>query len=399
MFHQALKRIPIFLLANSMIKARLQERKARRGLARYHREAARSGISCPQGEELKRALRRRLAKRRSGRGAKPKGKLRIFMAYYVGDWEWALPLSLEPFGRVTTFDWRTHGFDDRWEDWLKNREGMNRAMLEAFFTANREEPVDAVVGYLSGYNTSPETLRKMAEDGAAIFNFCFDDKLNFPGMKRGGRYVSPAGIAHTVDLNLSNTPESVIKYTVHGGLAMFWPQGAYPEVHRPYNIPFEFDVSFVGACYGWRPVLIRRLGRLGIKVECFGRSWPNGGLSDEEMIRLYSRSRINLGFAGIGHSRKLMCLKGRDFEVPMSGGLYLTQDNPELALVYEIGKEIMTYTDERDCAEKISYLLDHPKQAAAIRLAGRQRCLAQHTWQKRFEQMFTLAGIMEGASR
>ena len=42
-------------------------------------------------------------------------------------------------------------------------------------------------------------------------------------------------------------------------------------------------------------------------------------MSNEEMVKLYSCSRINLGFAGVGHSKKLMCREGRDFEVPMSG--------------------------------------------------------------------------------
>ena len=390
----AARRIAPLARINGAIRARLQERKAQRGLNHYRREAARLAISCPEGEELKLALRNRLAKRRSGRGVKPKGKLRIFLAYYVVNWESILPLALEPFGQVIQYDWKARGYDNHRSDWNRRRDEMNREMLRDFHQVNNVEPIDAVVGYLSGDNTAPETLLEMANSGAAIFNFCFDDKLNFPGMKRGGRYISPAAIAQAVDLNLTNAPDSIIKYAVHGGLAMFCPGGAHPEIHHTVDEPFRFDVSFIGARYGWRSDFIRRLERIGIKVECFGSGWPNGRVTVEQMIRLYSHSRINLGFSGVGHSRRLMCLKGRDFEVPMSGGLYLTQDNPELALVYEIGKEIMTYTDERDCAEKISYLLDHPEQAAAIRLAGRQRCLAQHTWQKRFEQMFTLAGII-----
>lgn len=118
-------------------------------------------------------------------------------------------------------------------------------------------------------------------------------------------------------------------------------------------------------------------------------------LSDEDAVKLYSRSRINLGFGGVGHSRKLVCLKGSDFEVPMSGGLYLTQDNPELSLVYEVGKEILTYKNEKDCAEKIMWLLANPEQAAKILEAGRKRALKNHTMEKRFERIFRLTGIME----
>ena len=137
-----------------------------------------------------------------------------------------------------------------------------------------------------------------------------------------------------------------------------------------------------------------KIAKDGYKRYQFWQWLGNGPLSDEEMIKLYSRSRINLGFAGSGYSKKLMCLKGRDFEVPMSGGLYLTQDNPELSLVYEVGKETMTYKDEKDSAEKIKWLFANPEEAAKIREAGRKRALKDHTWEKRFEEVFSIAGLL-----
>jgi len=163
---------------------------------------------------------------------------------------------------------------------------------------------------------------------------------------------------------------------------MFWPEGTNPDVYKPDDLPFEYDVSFVGQKYGWRPRFIKKLRRYGINVTTFGTGWENGPLSVEEMIKLYSKSRINLGFSEVRFSRKLMCLKGRDFEVPMSGGLYLTQDNPELSLVYEVGKEIVTYKDGKDYAEKIKWLLADHKKADSIRKAAREKALKEHTWSK-----------------
>ena len=390
-----LRNIPLVVKANSIVKANLQERIAGRQLRAYQAEAVKKGLECLEEKKLKQSLQKRLAQRRSVHRLKSKGDLHIFLAYYVSSWESVLPRSLEPFGKVTVFNWREHGFDDRKPDWLSQRDQMNTAMLEAFHQANRTEPVDVVIGYLSGYNTSPKTLQKMSQAGAVIFNFCWDDKLSFSGKKLGGRYTGPAGIAHAVDLNLTNSPDSLIKYAVKGGLAMFWPEAAHPDVHRPYNTPFEFDVSFAGACYGQRPSFIKKLARHNIKVECFGHGWPNGPLSSEEMIKLYSRSRINLGFAGVGYSRKLMCLKGRDFEVPMSGGLYLTQNNPELSLVFDVGNEILTYRNEQDCVRIVHELLADPDKAEAVRKAGRKRCLSDHSYQERWSQVFQIAGLLE----
>lgn len=389
-----LKNLPVVGSLYVYFKGLQQEQRAMRIQEAYLRRARELRIADLSVQQLAEQLRLRLAERAKKRWPKAKGQLHIFLAYYVSSWEAILPKALAPFGKVTAFNWREHGFNDRARDWLDHRDRMNEAMLQAFRAANAAEPVDAVVGYLSGNNTSPVALEAMAREGAAIFNFCWDDKLFFPGKMVGGRYNSPAAIAHAVDLNLTNAPESVVKYAVHGGLAMFWPEAAHPDVHRPYDVPFEFDVSFVGACYGWRPRFIEYLRRRGIKVECFGNGWPNGPLSDEEMVRLYSRSRINLGFSGIGHSRRLMCLKNRDFEVVLSGGLYLTQDNPELKLVFEVCREIVTFKDEADCAQKIRLLLEDPSRAAQVRSSGRIRAVRDHTYEVRWTQALRIACLL-----
>ena len=305
-----------------------------------------------------------------------------------------MPIALKSFGRVTEFEWRSHGFDSKSDNWLNMRDSMNRAMLESFHKANSERPIDIVVGYVSGYTTDSKTLQKMGEAGAVILNFNWDDKLGFCGNMLGGHWTGPIALANVVDLNLTNAPDSCMKYVVEGGLAMFWPEAAHPEIHKPYDLPFEFDVTFVGGKYGWRPKFIAKLREMGANIRCFGNGWGKGSLSDEEMVKLYSRSRINLGFAGVGHSKKLMCLKGRDFEVPMSGGLYLTQDNPELSLVYDVGKEIVTYHDEKDCTKKIKWLLAHSAEADKIREAGRMRALRDHNWEKRFSDVFEITNLL-----
>ncbi len=381
---------------NRLVKSYMQEYKARRNLT-YYREKANQKEYLRINKDIPAALEKRLVSRNLTPTPKKMGDLQIFLAFYISNWESVLPKVFEPFGKVTAFEWRSLGFDDRAPDWIKHRDKMNAKMWDKFIRANDKKQIDAFVGYLSGYNTDPSVLREIGRRGAVIFNFCWDDKLHFPGKIIGGRFTSPAAIASAVDLNITNSPESVVKYLAHGGLALFSPQGAHPDIHKPYDVPYEFDVSFVGQKYGWRPNFIKKLRKMGLNVAAFGRGWENGHLTEEEMVKLYSRSRINLGFAGVGHSRKLFCIKGRDFEIPMSGGLYLTQHNPELSLIYEVGKEIVTYQDEDDCAKKILWLLDNPEEAEKIRKSGRSRALRDHTWEKRFHRAFVVSGILEGA--
>lgn len=394
---QQLLRIPFISAAQAAIRRRQQERSWAQLQTDYEQRAAAGGVRVLNENELRDAVRNRLAGRPHPQWPKRKGDLHIFLAYYVSTSEFILPQALAPFGKVTAFQWRGLGFDDRKADWLERRPEMNRAMLEAFHAANKERPVDAVVGYISGANTNPETLVEMAKTGAAIFNHSYDDTLSFPGRMIGGHYASTAALAPVVDLNLTSTPSSLIRYAMHDGLAMFHPEAAHADFHKPYDVPFDYDVGFVGIRYGWRGPFIEKLQRLlgpQVKLGLFGRGWPGGQISDEDLAKLYSRSRINLGFSGVGFSRKLMCLKGRDFEVPMSGGLYLTQDNPDLKLVFDIGKEILTYKDEEDCARIIREILADPERAEVIRHAGRQRALRDHTYEARWTKPLELAGLL-----
>jgi len=87
-------------------------------------------------------------------------------------------------------------------------------------------------------------------------------------------------------------------------------------------------------------------------------------------------------------------LKGRDFEIPMSGGLYLTERHPELERFYELDKEIVAYTDFDDLVKKIRHLLSNPEKAEVIRVQGRQRALKEHSWEMRFEKIFKLMGLI-----
>jgi spore maturation protein CgeB len=64
-------------------------------------------------------------------------------------------------------------------------------------------------------------------------------------------------------------------------------------------------------------------------------------------------------------------------------------------LVYTVGKEILTYEDAKDCLSKIRWLLDNPDEADKIREAGRCRTLAEHTWERRFDTIFSLAGLID----
>jgi len=115
-------------------------------------------------------------------------------------------------------------------------------------------------------------------------------------------------------------------------------------------------------------------------------------LLQRDLVRMFSRSRLSLGFATAGDShlaaKRLTHLRLREFEAPMSGALYLTEDQPELAEYFTPGEEVLTYTDPDDLLDKARYYLAHQEKAERIRRAGLERARREHTWQHRFSELF-----------
>jgi hypothetical protein len=120
-------------------------------------------------------------------------------------------------------------------------------------------------------------------------------------------------------------------------------------------------------------------------------------LLQHDLVRMFSCSRLSLGFATAGEShraaRRLRHLRLREFEAPMSGALYLTEDQPELAEYFTPGQEMLTYTDRDDLLDKVRYYLAHQEQAERIRRAGLERARREHTWQHRFADLFSALGL------
>jgi spore maturation protein CgeB len=173
-------------------------------------------------------------------------------------------------------------------------------------------------------------------------------------------------------------------------------------------VPKKYDVSFVGAWHPYREWLIKRLRKAGISVETAGYRWPGGIVAHEQMVALFNQSRINLNLSNSASwdARYLLSsprglvnrvrspksdeqLKARHFEINGSGGFQLSYYVEGLERHYKIGGEIAVYLDPDDLLKKVKLYLADEALRASIAQAGHQRTLADHTFQKRFERVFT----------
>ena len=327
---------------------------------------------------------------------KPKGTLSILAIYHHYNWEnYSLKPSLEKLGTVRHYDW-FDDYNDRKQDWHKSGKViMNALLIKRVGEWITEDSTDAIFTYLSGEQVSPDTMKAIRSFGVPTVNLCLNDKEFFVGKVRNGQASGMRDICRHFDLCWTSTEDALKKYCVEGALPIYLPEGANPDIHRPYQREEQsIDVSFVGQCYGNRPLIIERLRKQGFQVEAFGKGWPSGPLSAEDMIRMYSRSRINLGFGGVDGHDDTYCLKGRDFEIPMSGGFYMTEYNHEIERVYDLGREIVTYSDLDDLIAKVRYFLSNPEEREQIRLRGFEKARREHSWETRFEKIFSLMGIV-----
>jgi len=348
-------------------------------------------LTLPDEETIREAFKQKFP------DLKPKQNenLNVLAIYHHYNWEnESLKPSLEKFGSVRHYDWFEQ-FNHQQKNWCKSvKTKMNKDLASRVKQWVQEDSTDVIFTYLSGGLVYPNTIRELSSFGVPIVNLSLNDKETFIGKTKKGQPIGMKNICRYFDLCWTSTEDALEKYCVEGALPVYLPEGANPEIHKPYDLEKTVDVSFVGQCYGNRPAIIQALKKHEIHAEAFGYGWPNGPLSTEDMVRMYSKSKINLGFGGVVGHQDTFCLKGRDFEIPMSGGLYLTEYSPELERVFEIEREIVTYRTFDELVKKIQYLLDHPDEAEVIRKAGHRRAISEHTWEMRFEKIFTLMGLI-----
>lgn len=258
-------------------------------------------------------------------------------------------------------------------------------------------PPSCVVFYADSKFISPNLLRWLRSEGIWTILIGLDDKHRFSPRKEGNRMVGQATIASEFDLVWTTWKNGVQFYLALGALPWYAPPAADPRYFRakPSSYsgardPSTSDVSFVGKRYGRRATLVNRLASAGFDVQCYGEGWPAGSASFDVMINTFQSAGVTLGVGDVGYMTSVAHLKGRDFEAPMAGALYLTSYNRELCDHYHLGEEIVCYSSAEECVESVSWLLANPKRANEIRVAGMSRAIRDHTWSKRFGQLLSL---------
>lgn len=299
-----------------------------------------------------------------------------------------------------------------------DKETMNQKLIE---TANTEKP-DLIFFCLFTDEIDKKTIRTLSKD-FVTYNWFLDDTWRFWNFSRHWapyfRWVSTTDSFAPEQYRRSGYYD-VIKTQYACNHFLYKPGGQLPPNK------YDYEVSFVGQPHGNRKKIVGNMTAEKIPIETWGSGWENGRISQEKMMDIFYKSRINLNltkssgglnikniakiflgkYSGGGihiqnpklwvdnifsliHKSKEQ-IKGRNFEIPGCGGFLLTADADNLWDYYENGKEIVIFKDEKDLIEKIQYYLLHDSEREAIAKRGYERTLREHTYEKRFNDIFKI---------
>ena len=273
---------------------------------------------------------------------------------------WLKPLS--EFAEVFTF------FYDLESQHFGRQEMIDRLL----FTVDKTKP-DYIFHPAFKEHIPIETWKQISREVLTIAWFS-DDNWRFDTYSskycRGFRY------------SVTTYPRMVDKYIDIGYKNIILSQWAANEYYfKDYKIPKKIDVSFCGQNYGDRQDLLKQL-----KVECYGRGWPNGMLDFPEMAKTLSKSKMSINFSrGADGTMQMKC---RPFEVSACNTLLLCEYTDMLDQYYSVGKEVVSFRDEHELKKSIEYYLKNEDERLRIANAGFERTLSEHTWQHRFKGIF-----------
>ncbi len=300
--------------------------------------------------------------------------------------------ALRALTDLHVFEWAPGKYGQRWP----RKRGENDEVRDHNARVLREMVdrlgnVDMIVGQMWGVSMHWRTLADLRERGIAVVNISMDDRHAWIyGTMPDGTAIGTRGIAPYLTLGLTDAAECVAWYEAEGSKSVFFPEASDPELFAPGDGTKEFDVSFVGASYGVRGEIVRRLERAGARVQAYGNGWPAGRIPTDDVPRLFARSRIVLGSGTVGHCDDFVALKLRDFDAPMSGSMYLTHDNPDFAPLFDVGRELATFHTIDEAVDRVRHYLAADDERTAIAAAGRTRCIAEHTWEARVRMLLAL---------
>ena len=107
----------------------------------------------------------------------------------------------------------------------------------------------------------------------------------------------------------------------------------------------------------------------------------------EDMSKMFNRSKINLN---ITLRSILSGISLRALDIMGAGGFLLSNYQPELAELFEDGKELVMYYSRQDLMDKAAYYLEHDEERELIARNGQKKIIEQYDYSLVWEKIFNI---------
>jgi len=269
-------------------------------------------------------------------------------------------LTLNPPG--SRLGWRE--LDSRWHR-------GDKELLTMFENlARRLEQYDVFVN-LNGINLHPDFVQQLP-----TFNVygCFDDPESSDDLSRP--------VTWAYDLAMVGNIAALDLYRVWGVREVrFWPMGFRADHYDPsltseQILNGERDVDVTLLCERtspWRRERLERFTAAFPQGAYYGRGWPNGFLSKEQLVPLYQRTKI-----GPNIHNSTGPINSRTYILPANGVMQLCDNKSHLGQILSLNKEVVGFDTVEEAIDLCHYYLEHDDDRRQIAAAGWERALRDY---------------------
>jgi hypothetical protein len=154
--------------------------------------------------------------------------------------------------------------------------------------------------------------------------------------------------------------------------------GSFHNVHSSRLALFESLCARFPQIRIWGPKIDHIPAHSLIHNSYVGFAWGR------EMYQILQNSKLTLNHHGdIGpYANNLRIYEGTGL-----GALLITDWKENLGEMFQVDKEVVTYRNAEECADRIQYYLSHNAEREAIARAGQQRTLREHTYFHRAQEL------------
>lgn len=291
----------------------------------------------------------------------------------------------------------------------------NKFNSNKLFNINQKINKIPYIGNIAHYSFLDQVLFAQVEKEKPDIFYCQDitffSEKSLSRLKKSvrllvGQIASPLprkSIVRKYDLIMTSFPHFVNRLRNHGIVAEYLKIGFDERIlDKLGNISKTEEFSFVGGIGRHHSHSIsllehlcrdRRFSVFGYGVDALPKSSPirrrhKGEVWGLDMYKALASSRISI-------NRHINCAENfannmRLFETTGVGSMLLTDYKSNLADLFDIGSEIMSYRTKEEALELAQYYTDKPHEAAEIARAGQRRTLQEHTYRHRISELCSI---------